>query len=72
MIVSARSLRETPVFLINSFDMEGVAMRSKLNRVKFDIAKLDRNKIQMLIFLISLSLLVLGAGAPLGGGGGVP
>jgi hypothetical protein len=45
-------------------------MKSKLNGLYLQAAHLDRQHIQLLLLLVSLILLVIGAGAPVGGSEG--
>jgi hypothetical protein len=47
-------------------------MKNYLNSLNWTIVTLDRQKIQLILLVISLSLLVLSAGAPVGGGDTIP
>jgi hypothetical protein len=51
---------------------KGVAMNRHLNNLLLHVSKIDRQHIQLLFLLLSLGLLVIGAGAPIGGGDGSP
>lgn len=47
-------------------------MKNYLNSLNWTIVTLDRHKIQLILLVISLSLLVLSAGAPVSGGDTIP
>ena len=51
---------------------KGDVMKSKLNNLYLTVTHLDRQHIQVFLLLLSLSMLVIGAGAPMGSGGGTP
>ncbi|MFC1879009.1 hypothetical protein ACFLZW_03765 [Chloroflexota bacterium] len=46
-------------------------MKSTINNLFPLVSRIDRQHIQLIILIISLSLLVLGAGAPACGGSGL-
>jgi hypothetical protein len=44
-------------------------MKNKLTLLAFSAQKINRQHIQMILAIIALAMLVVGAGAPLDGGG---
>jgi hypothetical protein len=47
-------------------------MNNIIERITISIGRIDRRYIQLVLLILSLALLVIGAGAPGGGGLGVP
>ena len=47
-------------------------MKDKMNSLYLFIARLDSQQMRLLILILSLSLFVIGAGAPVGGADGNP
>jgi hypothetical protein len=47
-------------------------MNNTLNSLYLSVSRLDRRQIQFILLIVSLALLVIGAGAPIGGGEGAP
>jgi hypothetical protein len=44
-------------------------MKRLSNEVTLAISKLDKNSIQLIVLIVTVGLLVIGAGAPTSGGG---
>lgn len=44
-------------------------MKNKLALLAFSAQKINRQHLQLILVLVSLAMLVIGAGAPLSGGG---
>ena len=47
-------------------------MKSKIQNLSLLAGKVDRRHVQLVLLILGLSLLVIGAGAPAGGGSGIP
>ena len=45
-------------------------MKNKLALLALSVQKIDRQHLQLILVIVSLAMLVLGAGAPLADGGG--
>lgn len=46
-------------------------MKNKLNQIFASTLKINRTHVQMIFAILALAMLVLGAGAPAVGGGGI-
>ena len=53
-----------------AFSHKGVAMKHNFNNIFMYLSRMNRQHFQVILLLLSLILLVIGAGAPIGGGDG--
>jgi hypothetical protein len=44
-------------------------MKDTIRQLTFNVSRLDRQHIQLILLVVTLTLFVLGAGAPVSGGG---